>query len=771
MIMGFLFFFFFRTMLTLYHNAPKQTRALDAVRKLKAYFERQGINEKEPLPNMQKIVDYCLKYPRLLRIRDSPLKYLHDPDLPYTVVHDWYLGIALDYLEASVFLLLEQWKSDYTKKRNDEQKVASLFAMVVNDIYQCYEHTGLALSIPFPEGCALAAVELKEKVKHGSRALIKSNISHHFTDARDVFYTLTIKHIEALFKVNQPSASFAYLFSPKIMKYKDQELEFKLQIFLDAHLPKLVDVFNLPDDFLDSALNCLDFNDEHNTIDINSWLTNSVAESSGSNKEKLEAHIQTFSTVCGQLNSLDLTPNWMQLLKETVEKRLELIDWEKNANVSIVQIQLKWLHMLILPWLSYLIPTTEDIDANWHNFLREKIKAEHVLYEVVYQAKIPEIFDIVLSYPDTESIIKDFHVIATKRGLLYDLRDSLIREIQGRLLHQGASAVDILQYYIDCIRSLSIIDPSCDILVPIIELIESYLKTFRKDVVSGVVHLIRNAHEYPSLQVDDNDIYVFKKSEVNNEEVSDDAIVIKEDKPAKLRRLQRKSKDAIAMLICMCSSLKDFIKGFSDKLGHELLSTNNYNTDEEIRRLELLKRNFPPDTFLRCDIMLQDVSDSKRLDAAVHVNSGISSNLHTIIVSRKYWPGGDDDDDDDENVYNEEGNSNSNINLWPGHQEFITEYDQQFRRVKKSRKLKFLPAKGSVRLNLELKSKTLSIDASPEAATILSLFEDKEQSYSRSDIMTRTKIDKMVVVDCLEFWIKEDILELSADGQYQLVEE
>lgn len=52
-------------------------------------------------------------------------------------------------------------------------------------------------------------------------------------------------------------------------------------------------------------------------------------------------------------------------------------------------------------------------------------------------------------------------------------------------------------------------------------------------------------------------------------------------------------------------------------------------------------------------------------------------------------------------------------------------YDQEFRLAKKSRKLKFLPTKGSVRLNLEFKSRTLTIDASPEAATILSLFEKK----------------------------------------------
>lgn len=59
----------------------------------------------------------------------------------------------------------------------------------------------------------------------------------------------------------------------------------------------------------------------------------------------------------------------------------------------------------------------------------------------------------------------------------------------------------------------------------------------------------------------------------------------------------------------------------------------------------------------------------------------------------------------------------------------LEEYDQEFRKIKKSRKLKFLPTKGSVRLNLEFQSRTLAIDVSPEAATLLSLFEGKGMAY------------------------------------------
>ena len=77
---------------------------------------------------------------------------MHDPDLPYTVVHDWYIGIALDYLEASVFLLLEQWDSDYKKKRNDERQIAKLFAkhFKIEDQIWFLEHESIHMGVGTP---------------------------------------------------------------------------------------------------------------------------------------------------------------------------------------------------------------------------------------------------------------------------------------------------------------------------------------------------------------------------------------------------------------------------------------------------------------------------------------------------------------------------------------------------------------------------------------------------------------------------------------------
>ena len=48
--------------------------------------------------------------------------------------------------------------------------------------------------------------------------------------------------------------------------------------------------------------------------------------------------------------------------------------------------------------------------------------------------------------------------------------------LHNRLLHQGASAMDIVQQYIACIHCLPIIDPSCSILQPVIDVITDYVK-------------------------------------------------------------------------------------------------------------------------------------------------------------------------------------------------------------------------------------------------------------------------------------------------------
>lgn len=180
--------------------------------------------------------------------------------------------------------------------------------------------------------------------------------------------------------------TFAYLFSPGIAKYENDDLEYHVQSILDSNLPGLVDVFNLSDDMLKDACNQSFSNDEQNDINVDSWLI-SDEDDDHLSVDHHELNLQEFSAVCQKLNALSLTPDWTAILIDTIKKRLNSLPWKDNWTVSMVSVQLKWLHVLILPWISYVIPKSEDINANWNSFLRQKIKAEHVLYEHIYQTR------------------------------------------------------------------------------------------------------------------------------------------------------------------------------------------------------------------------------------------------------------------------------------------------------------------------------------------------------------------------------------------------
>jgi anaphase-promoting complex subunit 2 len=68
----------------------------------------------------------------------------------------------------------------------------------------------------------------------------------------------------------------------------------------------------------------------------------------------------------------------------------------------------------------------------------------------------------------------------------------------------------------------------------------------------------------------------------------------------------------------------------------------------------------------------------------------------------------------------------------------MDEYDREYRKAKASRKLKFLPAMGSVTLDLEFETRTLRINARPEAALIIELFRTRGNLHYQIDTTTDT---------------------------------
>lgn len=75
------------------------------------------------------------------------------------------------------------------------------------------------------------------------------------------------------------------------------------------------------------------------------------------------------------------------------------------------------------------------------------------------------------------------------------------------------------------------------------------------------------------------------------------------------------------------------------------MSVKNYNIDEEMRNIELLKMRFGESALQTCNIIVKDVKDSKRNDHIIQAKKGQNKydvlsleQLNCLVVSKGYWP-------------------------------------------------------------------------------------------------------------------------------------
>lgn len=68
------------------------------------------------------------------------------------------------------------------------------------------------------------------------------------------------------------------------------------------------------------------------------------------------------------------------------------------------------------------------------------------------------------------------------------------------------------------------------------------------------------------------------------------------------------------MLVNIYGSKELFVKEYGNLLADRILTHFNYDTEKEIRYLELLKLRFGESQLHFCEVMLKDVADSRRIN-------------------------------------------------------------------------------------------------------------------------------------------------------------
>jgi anaphase-promoting complex subunit 2 len=438
------------------------------------------------------------------------------------------------------------------------------------------------------------------------------------------------------------------------------------------------------------------------------------------------------------------------------------------------------------------------------------------LYEISSKLRISELFDLIVDYPDSTPAVRDLKTCLDATQQYGDLVVSLRAAIKRRLLLPGATNADIVAIYISTIRTIRELDPSNVLLGHVTVDLREYLRT-RPDSVKAIVllltedgsesgiSLLNELEESTSLLIDDH-------AEIDSD--GDDGDGSKEWTPAPIIRApslapargleatrsinasRPRYADLISMLVSVHGS-KEFTDKYADLLAERLLLASDFTSESEVKNVELLKLKFGENALLKCEVMLKDMAESKRINTGFQreseqkrrgeevepVEQEPDHPISAAILSTLFWP----------------DTSDPITTTLPHELQAQREaFEKYFSSLKSSRSLTWHDTKGTVELELsfikdpskktdssekatssahdaeeeeisEEDAITVAFTVNPLQASIIMRFEDQEE-LTIEQIAAKCKVSPEIVKYGISYWINAGVVLEPSEGVYKLSE-
>jgi anaphase-promoting complex subunit 2 len=390
--------------------------------------------------------------------------------------------------------------------------------------------------------------------------------------------------------------------------------------------------------------------------------------------------------------------------------------------------------------------------------------------------RIQELFDIALNWPESKGGLEDLRLAVTTPQRRLQLTDAFSMALQKRLLHPGRSTSDILQTYISMIRTFHALDHSKVLLDRVVHALQLYLCQ-RDDairiVVTGLLSSPSDADteegkaKLAELAVLLNSASQQQRRQVDDEDLDwDDMTWVPDPVDAGVNYKRPRNEDVIGTLINALGSQDIFIKEFQLIIAERLLS-HQTSFLQEVKVLSLLKKRFGESALQNCDVMMKDIQDSKKVDAALGKNIRQASNnsgalaYHSKILSRLFWP----------------SLPNDQFTVPPPIAEMQGRYEQGFERLKSSRKLTWLDQLGSATVKLDFEDRSVELECKTYEAAVIYAFQD-ENNEGQSGPTQRTfngiwqqlMIDEDLLELALKFWVSKRVIRDVGNQTYVVVE-
>lgn len=246
-----------------------------------------------------------------------------------------------------------------------------------------------------------------------------------------------------------------------------------------------------------------------------------------------------------------------------------------------------------------------------------------------------------------------------------------------------------------------------------------------------------------------------------------------------------KQSDVIGSLISLFDSNDVFVKEFQKILGERLLKEFDYEKEAscnhalcgvyqnqltkitQIRVLELLKLEIGEQALPSCEVMLRDMTDSRRVDEAIRNDQKLVADkntpeFHSRILSYLFWP----------TLLSE------SFSIPPEIESIQARYSSGFESLKKTRKLTWLQALGQVVVELDLEDRKITEEVSTWQASVIYAFQPNNEDPTTAAPISRTvdqlakqlQMSESLVCNALTFWTSKLVLRESPQGTFSVLE-
>lgn len=237
-----------------------------------------------------------------------------------------------------------------------------------------------------------------------------------------------------------------------------------------------------------------------------------------------------------------------------------------------------------------------------------------------------------------------------------------------------------------------------------------------------------------------------------------------------------KNVDLLTMLVRIYGSHDLFVDEYRMMLADKLLASINFNTDEEVHNLELLMLRFGETSMRKCEIMVKDIGDSKRISNNIHSamrnikqsGSSLDSNsgendtvVDAAIISHIFWP----------------ALQKQPMKHHPRIQAKVDEFSDEYHKYKTPRKLVWFQQLGQVELELDVieengEVSTKEFRCSPIHATLITHFEDNGGRWSARELSDETGISEDMIRKKMSYWVNNNVVSFTRSANetiYELV--